>query len=293
MFRFPYTLILSMVLGVFCLTLVACAAKPNPVVKGVLHGELTWQGDVFVAGDVILEEDVKLTILPGTRVRFMPADNGPGELVEHPHFPGSELIIKGKIHAVGTAAEPILFEAVDPDAAAGFWGAINLFGSQDAVFEYCVFRQANSAIHSWDSQVYIEQSLFEDNLVGIRFNASEILIEHNLLRNNHTGVRFHFGSPVICENEFVENSVNLFVTSHPRDYRIENNVFGIPAEYHVVFGEEVPEDVNLARNFWRHENPSAMFDSFYDGRRSPYLGKVLVEPQRTSSPSQAGLSWSP
>ena len=293
MFRSPYTLILYMGLGALCLVLVACAAKRNPVVRGVLHGELTWHGDVFVAGDVTLEEDVKLTIMPGTRVRFMPTDAGLGELVDHPHFPGSELIIKGQIQAVGTPAEPIVFEAVDPDATAGFWGAINLFGSQEAVFEYCIFRQADSAIHSWDSQVYIEQSLFENNLVGIRFNESEILIEHNLLRNNHTGVRFHFGSPVICENEFVDNNVNLFVTSHPRDYRIENNSFGTPTEYHVVFGEEVPEDVNLARNFWLHENPSAMFDSFYDGRRSPYLGKVLVEPQRTSPASQAGLSWTP
>lgn len=293
MFRSSYNLISCLVLSLLCLTLVGCAAKRHPVVKGVLHGELTWQGEVFVAGDVLLEEDAKLTILPGTRIRFMPADSSSDALVEHPHFPGSELIVKGQIHAVGTPAEPILFEAVDPDAVAGFWGAINLFGSQEAVFEYCVFRQANSAIHSWDSQVYIEQSLFEDNLVGIRFNESAILIEHNLLRNNHTGVRFHFGSPVICENEFVENSINLFVTSHPRDYRIENNAFGIPAEYHVVLGEEVPEDVNLVRNFWLSEDPSATLDSFYDGRRSPYLGKVLIEPQLTSPSRQAGLSWTP
>jgi hypothetical protein len=293
MFRSSYNLISCLVLSILCLTLVGCAAKRHPVVKGVLHGELTWQGEVFVAGDVLLEEDAKLTILPGTRIRFMPADSSLDALVEHPHFPGSELIVKGQIHAVGTPDEPILFEAVDPDAVAGFWGAINLFGSQEAVFEYCVFRQANSAIHSWDSQVYIEQSLFEDNLVGIRFNESAILIEHNLLRNNHTGVRFHFGSPVIYENEFVENSINLFVTSHPRDYRIENNTFGIPAEYHVVLGEEVPEDVNLVRNFWLSEDPSATLDSFYDGRRSPYLGKALIEPQRTSPSRQTGLSWTP
>ena len=75
---------------------------------------------------------------------------------------------------MGTAENPIFFEAVDSSATAGFWGAINLVGSPEAIFEYCVFRQADSAVHSWDSQVYIEQSLFEDNLVGIRFNASEI-----------------------------------------------------------------------------------------------------------------------
>jgi len=293
MLRFSYTFTQYLFLATLCLILAGCLPERKPIIRGVLHGDLTWQGDVLVAGDVILEEDVKLTILPGTRVRFMSVDASPAGLVDHPHFPGSELIIKGQIHAVGTSSEPILFEAVDPDAAAGFWGAINLFGSQDAVFEYCIFRQADSAIHSWDSQVYIEQSLFENNLVAVRFNDSEILIENNLLRNNHTGIRFHFGSPVICENEFLDNDINLFVTSHPRDYRVENNTFGTPSEYHVVFGEEVPEDVNLSRNFWVHAKSSAEGDAFYDGNRSPYLGRVMVEPQRSTPSSQAGLSWIP
>ncbi len=275
------------------LVLTGCLAERKMVVSGVLHGDLIWQGDVLVAGDVVLEEDVKLTILPGTRVRFMAADAGPGDFVDHPHFPGNELIIKGQVHAVGTPAEPIIFEAVDPDATAGFWGAINLFNSKEAVFEYCIFRQADSAIHSWGSQVYIEQSLFEDNLVGIRFNESEILIEHNLLRNNHAGIRFHFGSPVICENDFISNNVNLFVTSHPRDYHIENNSFGVPAEYHVVLGENVPEDVKLPRNFWLYPDDVSAERFFYDGRRSPYLGRTLIEPPRTAPSSQVGLSWTP
>ena len=276
-----------------CLLATGCFSGKGQIVRGTLHGDLIWHGDVLIAEDVVLEEDVKLTILPGTRVRFLPAEADGGGWIEHPHFPGNELIIKGQVHAVGTAEKPIVFEAVDPAASAGFWGAVNLVGSPEAVFEYCVFRQADSAIHSWDSQVYIEQSLFENNLVGVRFNESEILVEHNLLRNNHTGVRFHFGSPVICENEFADNAVNLFVTSHPRDYRIENNTFGKPAEYNVVFGEEVPDDVSLLRNYWAWETPSTLVDSFYDGHRSPYLGKVVFDPQRTTPSNQAGLSWTP
>jgi hypothetical protein len=226
-------------------------------------------------------------------VRFLSADAGPGGLVEHPHFPGSELIVKGEMHAVGTPAEPIIFESADADAQPGAWGAINLEGSREAVFEYCVFRQADSAVHSRDSQVYIEQSLFEDNLVAIRFHDSDILIEHNLLRNNQAAIRFHFGSPVICENAFLGNDVNLFITAHPRDYHIENNSFGAPGEYHVIFGEEVPEDVNLARNFWVQPEGSTLEQVFYDGRRTPYLGRVMVEPMRMAPSALAGLSWNP
>ena len=277
----------------FCLLLVGCFTAKKGVVRGVLHGDLIWQGEVFVAGDVILEDDVKLMIMPGTRVRFMSAGSGPAGLVEHPHFPGSELIIKGRIQAVGTPAEPIIFEASDSEAPAGSWGAINLEGSQEAVFAYGLFRQADSAVHSRDSQVSIEQSVFENNLVGVRFHDSQILVEHNLLRNNHTGIRFHFGSPVIRENEFFDNNVNLFVTSYPRDYRIENNTFGTPSEYQVVFGEDVPDNVDMPRNYWAHPETSPLNDSFYDGRRSPYLGQVVIEPQRLSPSSLAGLSWSP
>ena len=290
---FFLTLKRYLLLAGLCLLMAGCFSGKDQTIRGVLHGELVWQGDVLIAEDVVLESDVKLTILPGTRVRFLPAEADGGGWIEHPHFPGNELIIKGQVHAVGTAEKPIVFEAVDPAAAAGFWGAVNLVGSSEAIFEYCVFRQADSAVHSRDSQVYIEQSLFEDNLVGIRFNESEILIEHNLLRNNQTAVRFHFGSPVICENEFADNAVNLFVTSHPRDYHIENNTFGKASEYNVVFGEEVPEDVSLLRNYWIKETPSTLVDSFYDGHRSPYLGKVVFEPQRTTPSNQAGLSWTP
>ncbi|RLB63097.1 MAG: hypothetical protein DRH08_11530 [Deltaproteobacteria bacterium] len=290
----PYPIFLRyMLLGVFCLLLSGCLSNREPVVRGVLHGELVWQGDVFVAGDVILADDVRLTILPGTRVRFMPPDAGPGGLTEHPHFPGSELIVQGQLYAVGTPSEPIIFEASDPAAPAGFWGAVNMEGSKEAVFEYCIFRQADSAVHSRDSQVYIEQSVFENNLVGIRFHTSEILIEHNLLRNNDTGIRFHFGSPVICENKFQDNNVNLFITSHPRDYHMENNSFGPPTEYHVAFGEEVPEDVRMPRNFWVQSETIPFDDFFFDGRRSAYLGRVLVEPTRTSPSTQTGLSWNP
>jgi hypothetical protein len=290
---FFLTLKRYLLLGGLCLLMAGCLSGKDRTIRGVLHGEIVWQGDVLIAEDVVLESDVKLTILPGTRIRFLPAEADGGGWSEHPHFPGNELIIKGQVHAVGTAEEPIIFEASDPAATAGFWGAINLVGSSEAIFEYCIFRQADSAVHSWDSQVYIEQCLFEDNLVGIRFNESEILIENNLLTNNQTAVRFHFGSPVICENEFFGNAVNLFVTSHPRDYHVENNTFGTPLEYNVVFGEEVPEDMNLQRNYWSIETRSTLVDSFYDGHRSPYLGKVLFEPHRASPSNQAGLSWTP
>ncbi len=292
LFRFPLAATVT-ILMVMSLFFSGCVAQKDHLVRGVLHGEHVWQGVVYVEGDVTLEADAKLTILPGTKVLFLPPGNDPNNRVEHPYFPGSELNVKGNVYAVGTATEPIIFAAADPEAKPGYWGAINMNGSQETVFEYCIFRQADSAVHSRQSNVYIEHSIFENNLVGIRFHDSLILIEHNLIRNNHAGIRFHFGAPVVCENEFKDNDINIFVTSYPRDYLIENNSFGSAAEYQVVLGEQVPDDVRMIRNYWVYDQSAPLENYFYDGRRSQYIGRVLTDPVRTTPSSQVGPSWSP
>ncbi|PLX78842.1 MAG: hypothetical protein C0614_08270 [Desulfuromonas sp.] len=275
-----------------CLMLVGCLPlAPSPPLRGELHGELYWSGEVRLAGDVVVSEDAFLTIAPGTIVRFV-ADSS-DLLQDHPNFPGSELIVRGRISAVGSPAAPIIFRADDELALPGAWGAVNIEGSSAALFRYCVFRQADSAIHSRDARLSVEQSLFENNRVGIRFNNSRIHIVNNLLRNNQSAIRFHLGAPVIHNNRFAGNRINLFVTSHPQDYRIEANHFGPAREYQVVLGEEVPEDIHLAKNYWE-DVESGQFDSlFYDGQRSDYLGRVLVDPVMVDPPADAGLQWNP
>jgi hypothetical protein len=277
----------------FCSLIASCVAPGGKIVRGTLHGDHLWQGVVFVEGDVTLDADAKLKILPGTKILFLPPADNSYNRTEHPYFPGSELNVRGNVFAVGTPDKPIIFAAADPAASQGYWGAVNMDGSQESVFEYCIFRQADSAVHSRQSNVYIEHSIFENNLVGVRFHDSMILVENNLFRDNHTGIRFHFGSPVICENVFRENDVNIFVTSYPRDYLIENNTFGPAAEYRVVLGEQVPDDVNMLRNYWSRSESEPLENSFYDGRRSQYIGRVLTDPVRTTPSSQAGPSWTP
>ncbi|MBW2452669.1 MAG: right-handed parallel beta-helix repeat-containing protein [Deltaproteobacteria bacterium] len=276
-----------------CFSLPAgCRQEKNvPVIRGDLTGNIVWSGLVQIAGDVILTDGSSLVIQPGTRIQFLPSEADSNTFVEHPYFPASELIVRGRLLAIGTAEQPIVFESADPMSGPGAWGAINVEGSPEAVFEYCHFLQADSAVHSRDSQVYIEQSLFEDNQVGIRFHSSQILIENNLLRNNQTAIRFHFDAPVICNNRFETNGINLFITSYPKDYRIENNQFGKPREYQVVLGEEVPDDVHMANNYWDGLNADQVHAQIYDGQRSEYLGRVIVEPMMTSPPRHNGFTW--
>ncbi len=274
-----------------CSVLSGCSLprETTAVISRDLSGDQTWSGQVEVHGDIVLEAGSTLRILPGTEVVFFPAGNN-DRFSEHPNFPGSELIVHGKIVAEGTPDRPIVFRYVDESAPPGSWGGINVVESFDSSFEYAHFRQADSAIHSQDSRVYIEQSLFEMNLVAIRFHTSQILIENNLIRNNGSGIRFHFGQPVICKNDIIGNERGFFITSHPRNYLIENNTI-VNNERSVVIGEEVPEDVNMPRNFWGSSNEVVIRAGFYDGQVDSYLGKILVEPIRTAPDPDSGINW--
>lgn len=277
-----------------CLLLVAVLAGCAPVgplqVRGKLFGDQLWQGEVLIAGDVTLPAGATLTILPGTVVRFLPADDSPGNRSEHPYFPGSELNIEGKLQAEGKPAAPIVFAAQNDADPPGSWGAVNFAEGSEGSVRYCIFRQADSAIHGREARLNVDKSLFERNLVGIRFHSSVIRVTNNLLRDNDTGIRFHYGSPKIRSNLFKDNRVNLFVTAHPKFYLFEDNLFGLPGEYHVVLGEEVPEDVALEGNAWEGGNADAVLERIFDGRRSPHLGRVKIEPF-IDVPLEVGPMW--
>jgi len=272
--------------------LVGCSLVPRPLrVQGDLAGQLVWQGRVEIMGDVVLAEGSELSILPGTEVVFLPAPPELDRWQDHPNFPGSELIVRGRIDALGTEQQPIVFRAADPGAPAGSWGGVNLVESPEADFAYCLFTQADSALHSWKSRVFIEHCRFENNLVGIRFNDSPILIERNTLRDNGTAIRFHFGAPVICRNDITGNNRGLFITSYPRDYLIENNRMIDNREANVVLGEEVPDDVLMPGNDWGTADAAAIASGFFDGRRDGWLGQVRFEPVRALPADATGAGW--
>jgi len=270
--------------------LAACAPPRPHFVQGDLVGSLVWQGEVRLQGDVVLSPDARLQILPGTEVIFLPAGNQ-DRWVDHPHFPGSELIVRGTLLAEGTPEAPIVFRFVDSQAPAGSWGGINLTESPAARFRYCRFTQADSALHSWQSTVSVADSLFEHNLVALRFNSSDIHAERNLLRRNGTAIRFHFGAPRIAHNEIRDNDRGLFITSHPSDYLIEENNFSGNRVANVVLGEEVPDDVMLPRNWWGSSDPQVIVEGFFDGRRVDYLGRIRFEPALLQPADYGGNVW--
>lgn len=269
-----------------------CTGKPLPL-RGELAGDLSWEGVVHLQGDVILPAGSRLTIAPGTTILFLPPIPGEDQLTEHPNFPGSELIVRGTLVAEGNPSAPITFRFVDPEASPGSWGGINLVGSPHASFRFCRFTQADSALHSQESNVSVNESLFEENRVAVRFHSSNFRIENNLFCRNGTAIRFHYGAPLIRKNDIRDNDKGFFITSSPRNYRIEENNILANRTYNVVLGEDVPEDVLMPLNYWGSLDPSVIENSFFDRHRESHLGEVLVTPYARNPIEGAGISWNP
>lgn len=275
----------------FLLSLLSACARLPPVVSGTLAGDVHWQGQVLLAGDVILPADASLTIAAGTQVIFLPAPAGFDQYTEHPYFPGSELIVRGRLLAEGSADLPIVFRHQNPTAPAGSWGGINIEGSPQALFRYCFFTQADSAVHSRDAAVRIEQSIFEQNLVAVRFHSTALTLRRSLLRSNGTGVRFHFGAPTITDNDLLANGRAFFITSHPDAYHIAGNNIIASHDYQVVLGEEVPEDVDLTGNYWGEVAAPRIEEQLLDGRRFADLGLVRYQPFVLQPFTESGPTW--
>lgn len=98
---------------------------PTTTVSGNISTNTTWSGVVYLDGFVHVINNAELTIQPGTIIR--------GKLTDVSVTPGVLVIARGsKIHAVGTAANPIVFTSIKSETAgrtSGDWGGVILCGN--------------------------------------------------------------------------------------------------------------------------------------------------------------------
>jgi hypothetical protein len=136
-------------------------------VGGPITQNTTWQREVFATDWVIVEPDVTLTILPGTRVIFQ-------------HYRGYReperrlgMEVGGSIVAIGTAAQPIYFTSDAPDPKNGDWSMLRLISPTGPTqFHYCVFEFAQQGLNVWQASPEIVRSVFRwNNWEGVYFES--------------------------------------------------------------------------------------------------------------------------
>jgi hypothetical protein len=162
-------------------------ATPTWVYRGeqFIGEDTTWEGEVLIVGTVMVAPVARLTVAPGTVVRFgfLDADaDGVGE---------SELFIQGRLLAEGTREAPIVFTALE-GGGRGRWGAINLMGAdaEESRLSWCLIESGFRGLHGHFSRFRAEHSIFRNNYRSIQFQESTAAITDCAVTGSASALRF-------------------------------------------------------------------------------------------------------
>jgi len=275
--------------------------------------DTVWSGRIRVTGDVYVKEGATLTIMPGTVIRFdtiepkLEEQGGRNMLgLDSPYFPGAEIIVRGRIIAVGTPDQPIVFTSSDKAATPGVWGAINLLGSNGNAIEFCRIYYAYNGIHNHASTAVVLNDVFSRNGTAISFKKADfnhpcyMFIEHNRIVDNKSGIAFRnsiadiafndisdnefFGLWIregttarIGYNDIMGNGKGIYLYKAPPTKINYNNISG-NKEYNIAMAEENESDVDARYNWWGTKDAKEIAKTFFDKSSDDTLGKVTFMP---------------
>ena len=154
-------------------------------VFGEISENTTWSSEKIVICDVFVPENITLTILPDTKIRFL--DN-------------FSIICNGTIKAIGNQQDSIYFTVTD---STGFynnlhkgWSGITINGSNNldtTTFKYCNFS-------------YLKATNANAALLQIRNNAKVVMKNSTFCNNNN----FQFNPLISTTNSFLLCVDNIF-----------------------------------------------------------------------------------
>ena len=233
-----------------------------------LTKDARWSGDVRVRGQLVVGPGVKLTIEPGTTVRFMPGKLDEEGLAE------CGILVKGTIVANGRPGARILFTSGSESPKPGDWGEIKLLASPGSSFKDCDFRYGGWGLHIHDSEIKIEGCTFTRNSYGgVRGKGGKVELTGCTMKGMELGVRFWQGSPSIRHNEITGNETGIFCREECGGTSISfNNIYG-NSDYDIKLGEAQKEDIDARNNWWGGGSPKV-----YDRKREGYIGRVITGP---------------
>lgn len=195
--------------------------QPAPVPKvftqiiksGIITEDETWSGDVYVTNGIEVAKGVTLTIELGTVVKFKHWRYG----YVDPNERGA-LIVRGTLHAIGTAENLITFTSDAPDPRHKDWEGIKfLEPSANNILDHCIIEYGNTAVFATDANFTLSNSIVRW-IGNVAFMRSSPIITHNRIYGGMYGAieMEGYSYPTITYNTIwaTVNGVFVSVDSH-------------------------------------------------------------------------------
>lgn len=247
--------------------------------------DTTWSGEVRVDGIVHVRRGAVLSIRPGTRVLFSSRRFSEGD--EHEGFAGSGIRVEGRIVAVGTEEEPIVFSSATGRAAPALWDKIFFSFSGPNRFEHCIFEGARYAFHAHFSEISVSRSVFRENEEGVRLGGSRVRIADSVFtRNAVRGINFRQCRNEITGNLVYGNGDGVFLHSRTEASVVRGNAIYANRGYNLRLGDLHAGDVDVSGNWWGTPREEEVLRTIYDGRLLPEIGKARISPVLSRPPAR-------
>lgn len=201
----------------------------NQTLSGVQMRSQVWSGEITITGDVTFLPFADLTILPGTKIKFVvgddkklggfevPADGfndlDPTRLSSYGKT-HSGLTVTGKLYAVGTPENRILFTSAAENPKIADWDCISV-GGDGSLIEYAIIEYTRIGIGAGDNTPH---SIFRNNIVryamwgSISTGWSGAQVYNNeIYECGHEGVDVQGGNPIIEGNTIYDCQAGIVV----------------------------------------------------------------------------------
>lgn len=182
---------------VCCLALFGCVAGQHsavddplllPQIGGTLTADRTLNGTYLLTNDLQVPAGITLTIKPGSTIYIQPSDSTKID----PEFLSREveILVRGRLRAVGTETRPITFKPVTQDADAILWSGLQLVTREPVQLEHVIVEQAEVGV--------------------LCLNASPEIHSLHVRRSRYGIILQQQSAPIIVDSLLIDGEAGLF-----------------------------------------------------------------------------------
>jgi len=225
----------------------------NSIAGGTINQSTTWSGGVLIKSDVIIENNVTLTINPGTTVFF--------DTLDQAGNPGMfSILVNGKLVAQGNDLEPIIFFSYILPYNKYKWDRISFNNSDESSLTHSQFFMSSSTLEIINSNVELISNSFSSANTAILFDGTNI---NSQINNCYFSRNMDSESFIKIKNNALPtfSNCNFFQPIFNSNYVIEL--------------ENTTDDIFI-NDSWM--SPEYFGSWIYDKHDDPSLGEVIFNP---------------